>query len=276
MIRGGKKLIHRRDQLSGEVAEKRSMLDEIREKHYNRALIHQRLEADADAVRGNIQRFEDDLARTESRLSELRQPDSSQGESISELERNLDQLLQEKLETDKLFSASGDLVSSLDNRIDHANKLRAGQAGRVDEARAILDQQKLVRQEALVRRDAMVETIDSQEWNIEACREHLPEDASVEDWQVKLADIETKVARIGPVNLVAIEEFNEQSERMEYLCKQREDLTEALNTLERVIQKIDRETRSRFKQTFDTINAGFKRFSRNCWWRQGTIVLDQR
>ncbi len=255
-----KKLIHRRDQLSGEVAEKRNMLDEIREKHYNRALIHQRLEADADAVRGNIQRFEDDLARTESRLSELRQPDSSQGESISELERNLDQLLQEKLETDKLFSASGDLVSSLDNRIDHANKLRAGQAGRVDDARTILDQQKLVRQEALVRRDAMVETIDSQGWNIEACREHLPEDASVEDWQVKLADIETKVARIGPVNLVAIEEFNEQSERMEYLCKQREDLTEALNTLEKVIQKIDRETRSRFKQTFDTINAGFNRF----------------
>ncbi len=255
-----KKLIHRRDQLSGEVAEKRRMLDEVREKHYNRALTHQRLEADADAVRGNIRRFEDDLARTEARLSELRQPDSSQGESISMLETNLDQLLQEKLETDKRFSASGDLVSSLDNRIDHANKLRAGQAGRVDEARIILDRQKLVRQEALVRRDAMVETIDSQGWNIEACTEHLPEDASVEDWQVKLANIETKVARIGPVNLVAIEEFNEQSERMEYLRKQREDLTEALNTLEMVIQKIDRETRSRFKQTFDTINAGFNRF----------------
>ena len=255
-----KKLIHRRDQLSGEVAEKRRVVDEVREKHYNRALIQQRLEADADAVRGNIRRFEDDLARTEARLSELRQPDSSQGESISMLERNLDQLLQGKLETDKRFSASGDLVSSLDNRIDHANKLRAGQAGRVDEARKIRDRQKLIRQEALVRRDAMVETIDSQGWNIEACTEHLPEDASVEDWQDKLANIETKVARIGAVNLVAIEEFNEQSERMEYLRRQREDLTEALNTLERVIQKIDRETRSRFKQTFDTINAGFNRF----------------
>ena len=253
-------LIHMRDQLSAEVSQKRRVVDEVREKHYNRALIQQKLEVDADAIKGNIQRFKDDLARTEARLSELSRPDSSQGEPVPVLEESLERLLHSILETDERFSAARGLVSSLDNRIGQANKVHAGQVGHVDEARATLDRQKLVRQEALVRRDALVETIDGQGWNIKECSRRLPEDASVEDWQVKLENIEKKVTRIGPVNLVAIDEFNEQTERMDYLCKQREDLTEALNTLERVIQKIDRETRSRFRQTFDTINAGFNRF----------------
>ena len=45
-----------------------------------------------------------------------------------------------------------------------------------------------------------------------------------------------------------------------YLDKQREDLTDALSTLEDAIAKIDRETRTRFKETFDNLNEGFKQF----------------
>jgi chromosome segregation protein len=59
---------------------------------------------------------------------------------------------------------------------------------------------------------------------------------------------------------MAIEEFEEQSERKDYLDKQHADLSEALSTLESVMGKIDRETRTRFKETFDLINDGFQRF----------------
>ncbi len=253
-------LIEARNQLNDEVSGKRKVVDEMREQHYNRALIQQKLEADVNTLKDNIQRFQYDLDRIESRLSELIQPDSSSDESVPALEGNLERLLREKLETDKRFSAARERVSDLDHRIEQTNKLHAGQVGQVDEARVDLEQQKLTRREALVRRDAMVETINSQGWNIEECSQRLPEDASVEDWQTRLENIRKKVDRIGPVNLVAIDEFNEQSERMDYLRKQREDLAEALHTLEQVIQKIDRETRSRFRQTFDTINEGFNRF----------------
>jgi chromosome segregation protein len=60
------------------------------------------------------------------------------------------------------------------------------------------------------------------------------------------------------VNLAAIDEFKEQSERKEYLDKQFADLTEALNSLESAIRKIDRETRERFQDTFDKVNAGLQ------------------
>lgn len=62
------------------------------------------------------------------------------------------------------------------------------------------------------------------------------------------------------MNLVAIEEFEEQSERKGYLDNQHNDLMEALQTLETVMRKIDRETRARFKETFDTLNQGFAEF----------------
>ncbi|MDH5729956.1 MAG: chromosome segregation protein SMC, partial [Gammaproteobacteria bacterium] len=61
------------------------------------------------------------------------------------------------------------------------------------------------------------------------------------------------------INLAAIEEYAEQSERKNYLEAQFLDLTEALNTLESAIRKIDKETRARFKNTFDQVNDGIKR-----------------
>ena len=65
------------------------------------------------------------------------------------------------------------------------------------------------------------------------------------------------------MNLAAIDEFKEQSERKEYLDRQFKDLTDALETLEAAIRKIDRETRARFQDTFDRVNAGLKeRFPR--------------
>ena len=59
-------------------------------------------------------------------------------------------------------------------------------------------------------------------------------------------------------NLAAIDEFKEQSERKEYLDAQLADLNDALSTLEGAIRKIDRETRSKFKDAFDDVNKVFK------------------
>ena len=61
-----------------------------------------------------------------------------------------------------------------------------------------------------------------------------------------------RIDRLGPINLAAIDEFKEQSERKEYLDSQLADLTDALETLEAAIRKIDRET-------YENVNAGFQR-----------------
>ena len=87
----------------------------------------------------------------------------------------------------------------------------------------------------------------------------LPEDAGISDWEAKLERLQLRIDRIGNVNLLAIEEFEEQSERKRYLDEQFEDLTSALETLEKAIRRIDRETRTRFQETFENVNNGLKR-----------------
>jgi chromosome segregation protein len=84
------------------------------------------------------------------------------------------------------------------------------------------------------------------------------ESSDVDGWEEKLDKVRRRIDRLGPINLAAIDEFKEQSERKDYLDSQLKDLDDALATLDGAIRKIDRETRTRFRETFDQVNAGFK------------------
>lgn len=71
----------------------------------------------------------------------------------------------------------------------------------------------------------------------------------------RLAETRTQIARLGAVNLAALEEFTEARERKARLDAQQADLSEALATLEAAIARMDRETRGRFRATFEAVNA---------------------
>ena len=86
----------------------------------------------------------------------------------------------------------------------------------------------------------------------------LPAEASEKVWEEELERLAARIQRLGPINLAAIDEYQQQSERKRYLDAQNADLVEALDTLENVIRKIDKETRNRFKETFDQINGGLQ------------------
>jgi chromosome segregation protein len=83
-------------------------------------------------------------------------------------------------------------------------------------------------------------------------------DATLSVWQEEVERMDLRIRRLGPINLAAIDEFQEQSERKHYLDAQHADVTESLETLENAIKKIDRETRTRFKETFDKVNTGLQ------------------
>ncbi|MFP4446882.1 MAG: AAA family ATPase, partial [Desulfosudaceae bacterium] len=70
----------------------------------------------------------------------------------------------------------------------------------------------------------------------------------------ELAELRQKLDNIGEVNLAAIEEFEEQKERLEFLQSQHDDLVEAIDDLHTVINKINRVSQKRFLETFRAIN----------------------
>ncbi|EQD62946.1 chromosome segregation protein SMC, partial [mine drainage metagenome] len=102
------------------------------------------------------------------------------------------------------------------------------------------------------------ETISASGLALDEVLAGLAEDIEIDGFRGALLDLEQKIRRLEPVNLAAIQEHAEQAERKTYLDAQLADLTEALQTLESAIRKIDRETRQMFRDTFDKVNAGLQ------------------
>jgi chromosome segregation protein len=133
-----------------------------------------------------------------------------------------------------------------------------GTEAAVQEARDLLENVKFSVQELRVRRETLLEQFAATRLELQEVVSALVAEADVAGWESKLAEASEKIERLGQVNLAAIDEFKEQSERKEYLDRQFTDLNDALATLEDAMRKIDRETRSRFQDTFDRVNAGLK------------------
>ena len=117
--------------------------------------------------------------------------------------------------------------------------------------RAQLEQKKLEHQTLLVQRETIEKALAEDSQELEAVIAGLPEDAAESEWQRRLEQVGNRIARLGPINLAAIDEFSQQSERKNYLDAQNEDLESA-------IRKIDKETRNRFRDTFDQVNSSLK------------------
>ncbi len=120
-----------------------------------------------------------------------------------------------------------------------------------------LEQQRLQCQELRVRAKTLEEQLHEQNYELDVLLKELPAEADIHAYETQLSEVTHRIEQIGAVNLAALEEHQSVLERKTYLDTQYQDLTEALETLQIAIQKMDKETRSRFKETFDKINQNF-------------------
>ena len=75
----------------------------------------------------------------------------------------------------------------------------------------------------------------------------------------RIYEFQERMRRLGAVNMAALEDYDVQKERYEFLTKQRKDLLEAEEILKKTIAKIDRTARSRFLETFENIRENFRK-----------------
>ncbi len=149
-------------------------------------------------------------------------------------------------------------VEAAESQFRALDEARLAAEARVESERQSANSAQLAAQETRVRRESLIEQFAATRFELEAVTAALLPEATAAAWEASVAEVEGKIERLGQVNLAAIDEFKEQSERKEYLDRQFADLTEALNSLESAIRKIDKETRQRFQETFDKVNTGLK------------------
>lgn len=86
------------------------------------------------------------------------------------------------------------------------------------------------------------------------------EGRELESLEEELVTVQRRLERLGPVNLMAIEEYEKERARGEELARQLSDVREGLESLEEAMRKIDRECDERFRETFELVNAGLAEY----------------
>jgi len=219
-----------------------------------------RMLASRESIEGGITRLEDSLGSMTERLTELDEAVATAEDPDSRFGPELERLALARTEAEEQLKSLREKSAEIDETLAQNEQRRQVLDREAGVLREKLQNRQVARQEIVVRRQTVQEQIEGLGTDPETVLANLPEEADEDTWEDRLDTLSRKIDRIGPVNLVAIEEFEEQTERKELLDTQSEDLYKALEMLEGVMDKIDQETRQRFMDTFDALNANFKDF----------------
>ncbi len=176
---------------------------------------------------------------------------------IPELEQDLKTRLENRASVEAELATIRAALDAIEEEIKQSDSQRGQWEERVGELRSSLEGQRVERQGMAVQEANILEQLGTTGHALAEVTEHMPEEANEPAWVEELERMSRRIQRLGAINLAAIEEFDQESERKNYLDAQAEDLEQALDTLLEVMQKIDRETRTRFKDTFEAVNTRF-------------------
>ena len=124
-------------------------------------------------------------------------------------------------------------------------------------AREHINELRLKEQEARLAEESYASQLAEAQADDEALLPLLEEGVRASKLQGEINRLNEDMTALGAVNLAALDELSTARERKTYLDAQSQDLTEAVETLETAIRRIDRETRARLQETFDAVNQHF-------------------
>ncbi|WP_268800369.1 chromosome segregation protein SMC [Pseudomonas huanghezhanensis] len=216
------------------------------------------LKAQHDSTRQALERLEMQSERLTEKREQLDLNLEEGAAPLEELRLKLEELLEKRMVVDDEMRTAKIALEDADRELRDAEKRRTQAEQQSQLLRGQLEQQRLEWQSLTVRRKTLEDQLLEDGYDLQGVVATLTEEVSEKDAEDELERIAARIQRLGAINLAAIDEYQQQSERKNYLDAQNADLVEALDTLENVIRKIDKETRNRFKETFDQINSGIQ------------------
>lgn len=217
----------------------------------------QSLSTQATTIRETISRMESQLKTLEFRETELHHTLPSGEDPDAENKAKLTELLEQRIAAEAELSSQRTLVGEIDAKLRGLETQRQAQEQSVASVQSEMEGLRLREAESAVRLQTLEEEIAKRDAVLQEVVSSLPQGADEAEWLTRVERAANRINRLGPINLAAIDEHARAAERKRYLDAQNDDLETALETLKTAIRKIDKETRQRFKDTFDQINAGF-------------------
>ncbi|MCU7871432.1 MAG: chromosome segregation protein SMC [Candidatus Thiodiazotropha sp. (ex Lucinoma borealis)] len=251
-------LVLERDGLRQQVSGARERLNKQRSSTHQVALQVESMRTAHASLTQSLERTRSQLTQMSQRRDELNSTLENSEAPLQQQVTMLNQKLTERTSVDKELNEVRRGLEDVDGRLREMEQERHKAEQQVQERRDRLNQARLQSQEISVRCKTLQEQLHEGGLDAQELFKTMAEEANEDAWQEQVERLSSRIQRLGPINLAAIDEFQEQSERLKYLDEQDEDITRSLETLENAIRKIDRETRTRFKETFDKVNSGIK------------------
>tara|TARA_R110002167_G_scaffold80310_4_gene220789 strand:- start:9567 stop:13079 length:3513 start_codon:yes stop_codon:yes gene_type:complete len=250
-------LLLQRDSKQQQLDDARSVLQQRQQGVHQAELGQRELDSRIQGLNTAIQRLSVQLEQWRSRkqtiLSSQKQDHSI---DLTHLKEELQQLLEQRQQAEQQVQEARSRLESSETGLRQLEQQRSQAEQQALDVRNQLEAVRMECQALDIRRQALIEQLQEEKLTLKEVLDNMPDEADPEQWQQDLADLGERIRRLGNINLAAIDEYRLQSERKTYLDAQNNDLETALATLESAIHKIDRETRTRFKETFDKINNG--------------------
>ncbi|MEO6171213.1 MAG: chromosome segregation protein SMC [Lysobacter sp.] len=203
-----------------------------------------------------LERMSGQRGQLDLRLGELASQLAEGDRPVDDLEVQRQEVLQKRVQTGEALTGARSALDGIDQELRRFEQVRQQRDEQALTQREGIGQRRLEQQALVLKAEALVEAITEAGFVLDDVVNTLTDGMEPAAWERTVQELDAKLRRLEPVNLAAIAEHAEASQRKEYLDAQDADLTTALDTLEEAIRKIDRETRGRFKETFDRVNAG--------------------
>ncbi len=250
-------MLAERDAARMQLQSLRGKLNQAREQMHECEIKLQTARSQKGSLQQAMSRLQDQLATLNERKITL-QSELSSMPPLDTLKKSLSRALDKHVSVEVELNTSRASMEALEQEFRNLEERRQTVDRDINKTRTTLEALRLELQGWKVKAETIIEQMKETELALEEVLKNLPPDSNADQWTVNLEQIVKRINRLGPINLMAIDEFATCSERKIYLDKQVEDLTSGLATLEEAIAKIDKETKAKFKDTFDRVNERFQ------------------
>jgi len=226
----------------------------------------QKLELRAESERTKMSALENAMNRLESqkvqikaKSLEIKKGKKEKSDPTTQVKKELKALLNKSLESEKNLNTNREQLEIIQTTLRNYEIDRTNKNTEVNQARETLEKYKLSIRELEVRKEGLDDQLSANGYSYKSIKEKVDETLDVTQLEQELEKILRSIERLGPINLAASNEYEEESKRKENLDSQFDDLNRALDTLNGAIKQIDDESIKRFNETFEKVNIGLKK-----------------
>ncbi|HIB25770.1 MAG TPA: hypothetical protein EYO43_05925 [Gammaproteobacteria bacterium] len=226
----------------------------------------QKLELKAESNRSTISALKNAMNRLESQKTQIKAKSleitkgtRKKSDPTAEVKEQLESLLNHSLESEQTLNTLREQLEIIQATLRNYEIDRTNKNAEVNQSREILEKYKLSIRELEVRKEGLDDQLSANGYSYESIKESIVETLNETELEQELEKILRSMERLGPINLAASNEYEEEAKRKDNLDSQFDDLNRALDTLNGAIKQIDDESMKRFNETFEKVNIGLKK-----------------